>query len=331
MGTEPQDGDLIVRKLDAVKEKALVQWIDNKLTHLQPDSPCEMEDIGYRQVCFDAFIQSLKQQYQDVIVIPVNLALLPMALNLKCSLSRFNRNGQILYWSMDSYVHEYFLKRNVSSLYMGNASWDTTEVRWHMGHFVSMMHSKVWVWKRLLDAGLSFWSLDADVVVLKDFAPTEGVDLMLAVDDPYFVDLQRTREIPTLGWGMSYLKNTPATRQLVDKMLQELNRNATADDQEIINRLVRSDRPAHFVNTGIPSPESSQLRVQLLDQRQYINGHIFWARTFLMPPQNDYTMFHFNAVENRIAAMKERSMWLLSMNYACQSADDIPLFRHIVY
>lgn len=336
VGASAEEGYFFVRKMNASVQVQLRDFLDEKLFTLEASSPCQIEDIGYRDHCFKQILTEAASHSLDnsLILIPVNDALFEVAMNLYCSIKRQSMHRQTMFLSFDYAVHAKFIERNIISYYNPRKIWGVSDYQpWHHGSFSKMMRQKPIIWQMLLDIGVNFWQFDADTVVIHDLnnVLNPDIDVHVSIDelDP-LEDVVKQKPLPNIGIGMVHFRNTPGTRILINMIQETLKDIKWMEDQEAFNHIVVREMSGgsptislgnfeipekwkDFYREGQNSYKGIKPVIGFLDQMEFVSGHYFLSRSdnLLRQVYRSFRVVHANSKGDKEEALRPKGLWLL--------------------
>lgn len=208
---------------------------------------------------------------------------------------------------------------------------------------------------------LSFLFMDADIVFTNDplinlfhnedrgqpedaIYSTDARNFYSRLSDPF----EGQPFVPKICGGFFLLRPTDPTIRLLEDLNKAMHVDLLSNDQYTTDRLLNSrynltgntfvnDPTRTWLVEPLPSGlqrrnmsvrTNSSLKVRLLDQAAYINGHIYsslhdqyWNETFQNEKRNPFfqrIMIHLNTwVEDKLKLMERNGLWLLGSDGAC--------------
>ncbi|TPX32471.1 hypothetical protein SmJEL517_g04483 [Synchytrium microbalum] len=287
---------LMARKIYISKEAKLRKWIDYKLRDNDSSAPCDEDDVSFKETCVVKALHNLSQQGTPILV-PINIASRPLAMNLHCSLRKLDGTN-VLFWALDEVTHNRLLEQDLMS-YHNQARFRRFpyEVTWADYEFAQFTSGKPSFLKLALKhASRGIWSIDADVVVLKD------LDLLIEGDADLYVMMdmtsnQRQSRLPLVSTGVIFLRNTPGAFSILEKMIEY---SPTLHDDAVALNKVMGDSSLVSVQghdgkwLSTPKRQGSRKAVvRLLSSSAIVNGHTFNATSF---DKGSVTAVHLNGV-----------------------------------
>ena len=275
---------------------------------------------------------------------------------------------KIIFWAVDkeavkllqSYRHKYNLSfgiyhpdsKHQISAYQGPGS----------DKYYKIMRDRPSIYLTLLrDFRLSFLFMDADLIFTANpltdlfhnidrgepedaIYSTDARNFYNQLDDPF----EGQPFVPKICGGFFLLRPTEPTLGLLEDLNKTTYIDSKANDQWTTDKLLNSRyNPTKNTFTNDPSRTwlvepfpsglkrkkasvrtNSSLKLRLLDQAAYINGHIYgslhnqyWHETFQNEQRNPFfqrIMVHVNTwVEDKLKLMQRNGLWLLGSNDVC--------------
>ena len=228
--------------------------------------------------------------------------------------------------------------------------------------YYEMMRGRADVYLSLIHRfRLSFIFMDADIIFSKDPLTDlflnedrgEPEDVIYSTDARnFYSELQDPFEgqpfTPKICGGFFLMRSTEPTTRLLKDLSAATRADLNANDQWTIDRLLNSHYnqtnnafvtssnrtwlvepfPSGLMRRNTSVRTKTSLKLRLLEQAAYINGHIYgslhdqyWNQVLKTEKRNWFfqrIMVHANTwVENKLELMKRNSLWLLGPDDVC--------------
>lgn len=189
-----------------------------------------------------SLIQPLAKD-NTILIVPSNLAFLPLALNLRCRLSSLGVQN-ILFWALDEQAESRLTSQGVPNFYdptltpegNPNATW------YRDGGYQRMMHSRPRAWWRVLATGFDMLFVDADIVAFRGpeswFPRVGDVEVQLDGFEGWKTMLNESLA-PHLCAGLFWMRSGPRTLQLMESVNAELT-SCLQDAEELKAEALRA-------------------------------------------------------------------------------------------
>jgi len=276
--------------------------------------------------------------------------------------------NKIIFWAVDveaiEHLQSYREKNNLSfGIYHPHTRYQFSK---HQNlasdGYYQMMRDRPSVFLQLLrDFHLSFIFMDADIVFtadpLSDLFLNEdrgqSEDLIYSTDARNFYDrlndpFEKHPFIPPICGGFFLMRPTKPTIRLLEDLNKTIARDSDANDQWTMNKLLNSryepinntfifdptrtwlvePLPSGLMRKNTSKRTTSSIKLRLLEQAAYINGHIYgslhdlyWNKVLESEKKNPLfkrIMIHVNTwVEDKLQLMKRNYLWFLGPNDTC--------------
>ena len=255
---------------DFFGESKLLDWI--KVNHLDGSakSLCKIEELGMRDECFQDILKSVSSENQ-IIVIPVSAEMLAVALNLHCSLTR-NRIHNIIFWALDIEAHETLLEKNYVAFF--NSGLQITQSSSYKFN-VKALRQKPQFLLQLMEEGFDVWYLDADCVVVREFATAANsftkepysADILVSIAEEKSIPVSESvgDKPPTVGTGMMFFKSNPRTIKYLNA-LKNLVESDTGLTEQVAVRKIMGQPGLTFTGIGLWR-QSEKYPVDTIDKK----------------------------------------------------------------
>lgn len=262
-----------------------------------------------------------------VIVVPVNTGMLDLAANMRCSLTRTDFDiSRIVYWTLDDEAEKTLSKQGYATYRDKSLYGVSGNQNDHGGtdDYRKMMKQRPQFFIDFLSTGYDLMMIDADIVFYQsplDMMPDspEDIDIVYSTDArEYYTDHNAFHDhktqgplMPPICNGMFWMKSHPDTLAIWTDMWMAFQDQGVRpkghffdklnglDDQRGMDLILNDGRakvvapfPEGIDADMVPNKDvNARIRVQLLDQTQYVNGQLF--------------MFRENKYENHLKALRK--------------------------
>ena len=240
---------------DRLGESQLVDWIAKYHRKSPPITECLMEHASVLISCLKIYGSQIAQN-NDLIILPVNEAFITKAANLRCSLSRVGLRN-VVYWALDLGVHDRLLAKGKLSIYLPGSQPDQNVYKPGDPWFIKMMHQKPRIIKMILEAGFNAWFMDADNIVIRNFANI----VHHYTDASVFLGLRNTKHLLegmpfNISTGIMYFRSNVDSITFLNHVEKKLDVSNLVDDQQAIQKVIDG---SHLVNIKWKSSSVNQL------------------------------------------------------------------------
>ena len=299
---------------------------------------CSSRHLSYRPQCLKETLES-RLQGSSLYIVQVNAGFLSVAMNLICSADKLGiPRTRFMVWSMDNITHDFMEGQGILSFYNPSVYFGSKEaVPYHSENYNRMMRERPKFWKFIHSLGISFWWIDADIVLQRPIdemttrLPVSNADIIYQMDGPWritskeAIEYYRGGTLPENKWfegcgGLFFARSVPSVQAFFEKLETFLIENPDLEDQQAINRLLRDKKISQFVEDPDFHPVQSKLSFGMFLQLDAWIGHIRfsdtpfsqWPEINVLKDVKPYLM-HANTVwgQDKIDRLKGMNMWLV--------------------
>jgi Nucleotide-diphospho-sugar transferase len=323
------------------REQELLQWIKNdhfnQFDKISKRS-CTVQMMSVQSLCLKEMADDIAYK-NSIIVIPVNLPFMKIAKNLVCSLSRLGIKN-VMYWALDLDVYEMLLEEGKLAILMPGLNPMADIQKSKSSTLQKVLRSKPKLIEMFINAGLSVWVMDADMVALKDFRD---------IQDPStnaFISYDSTDHliggVPLPSSSLMYFRHSNHSLKFLEKIKTELGVSSKLDDEEAMRRVITKQEGVEVLTSdhtrmyegeeklseGIETTTGPVI-IRYLDGLRFMSSKIFVDNPSFIPKGfEDFYTFHLHGT-NVEAVLKKHSLWFLDQEETCNmdSPDPTPKFK----
>ena len=274
----------------------------------------------------------------SMIVIPVNTPYMKIVKNLVCSLSRLGIKN-VMYWALDLDVYEALLEENKLAILMPGLNPMNDLQPSKSGTLQKVLRSKPKLVEMFMNAGLSVWVMDGDMVALRDFRDIQDPSTNVFIS--YDTTDHLIGGVPVPSSSLMYFRHSNHSLTFLEKIKFELGLSSKLDDEEAMRRVITkqqgvevlsSDHTRVYEDDGtetVAETTTGPVTIRYLDGLRFMSSKIFVDNPSFIPKGFDeFYTFHMHG-KNVEPVFKKHSLWFLDQEGNCHrdSPDPRPKFK----